>query len=37
MGLRFFENLLMPYNYVIASHDRWRSNMSFLDYKMRYV
>ena len=22
MGLRFFENLLMSYNYVIAIHDR---------------
>ena len=23
MGLRFLENLLISYNYVVASHDRW--------------
>ena len=29
MGLQFFENLLMTYNYVIAIHDI--SEISFLD------
>ena len=34
MGLRFFENLLMSYNYVIAIHDRLAL---FLDNKIKYV
>ena len=37
MGLRFFENLLMSYNNVIAIHDRLIgpiSKISFLDNKI---
>ena len=38
MGLRFFENVLMSYNYVIAIHDRLALfKMSFLDNKIKYV
>ena len=38
MGLRFFENVLMSYNYVIAIHDRLALfKKSFLDNKIKYV